>query len=330
VYEVRYSYRPGFVDGSPTTAYSEWTRFEVRAGTAEARKQWLEGLPVPDSPGLVLTGYLPSILGLPDDTSLRRLVPLLYHADSLVRDFALRGFGFWSDAEATVAARQALRQRGPCEGVVRLLHEKVNAADLIPYLQSPDPVLMRGVVYGFQALFRTGNAGPPEEEAVMAAQDHFLRSTDVQTRGNYVSLLGSVRDPRAGRLLWEVAAGKGPVAEQAFIAITWRKNLADLPKLAARMSNPSEPYALHNGYREASLPYLESALKQHPQIFVRAACARELIVAGRPSGFSYVLEAIEQNTGVKGEMVQFLKDRFPELRTADDGAVVRWLHERTK
>jgi hypothetical protein len=330
LYEVRYSYRPALVDGSPTTAYSEWTRLEVRQGTDKQRRQWLQALPVPGSPGLVLTDYLPSILGLPDDTSLRLLVPLLYHADSLVRDFALRGFGFWSEAEATAAARQALRQRGPCEGVVRLLGEKVEAAELLPYMKSSDPAVMLGVLYGFQALYRTGQAGAAEDAAVIAAQDHFLRSTDEQTRGNYVALLGSVKDPRAGKLLWQVKEAGGTAAEQAFIAITWRKDPADLPKLGLRMSNSSEPYALHNGYGEASLPYLETALVQHPQIFVRGACARELIVAGRPSGFTYVLEAIEQNTGVKGEMVQFLKDRFPELRQMDEAAIVTWLRQRTK
>lgn len=329
-YEVRYSYRPGFVENSPATPYSTWTRFEVRAGTAEERRRWLEALPVPASPQLLITSYIPSLLGIPDAASLRLLTPLLYHPDSTVRDFALRGMGFWPDADFSAAARRALKERGPSDGVIRLLREKVDAPELIPCLQSPDPVLRNGALFGMQALFRTGRAGPDAIDAVLAARERFLRSPEAQTRINYVSLLGSVHDERAGRLLWQVAEGGRAESEQALVALSWRKDPADLPKLAARLSSPSMPYVLRDNYGEAALPYLESALTRQPRISVRAACARELILANRPSGFAFVLDAIEQNSGIKSEMVSFLKGQFPELHAADEAAVAAWLRPRAK
>jgi hypothetical protein len=91
----------------------------------------------------------------------------------------------------------------------------------------------------------------------------------------------------------------------------------------------SLPYSLHNAYGAAALPVLENALKNSGYIWVRTNCARELIVENRPSGFAFVADAIEKDRFYKREMIQFVRDRFPELRDADDAAVLAFLKRRS-
>ena len=88
------------------------------------------------------------------------------------------------------------------------------------------------------------------------------------------------------------------------------------------------PYALRNAYGEAALPYLETALKNSHYIWVRTNCARELMLAGRHSGFAFVDEAITSNKPYKLEMLQFVRDQFPELRTADENKVLEFVRRR--
>jgi len=89
------------------------------------------------------------------------------------------------------------------------------------------------------------------------------------------------------------------------------------------------PYALHNVYGAAALPVLENALKKSGYVWVRTNCARELIIENRPSGFAFVADAIEKDRFYKREMIGFLRERFPELRDADDAAVLAFLKRRT-
>jgi len=73
---------------------------------------------------------------------------------------------------------------------------------------------------------------------------------------------------------------------------------------------------------------LESAIQKSDYVWVQTNCARELVQAGRRSGFAFIAQAIEQNKFYRREMVQFVQDRFPELRGADDGKVLAFLRAR--
>jgi len=143
------------------------------------------------------------------------------------------------------------------------------------------------------------------------------------------------RDPRARDLLWDFVK-RGVLTEQSLIAITWLKNPADLPRLATLLETPrrvdsmertyaSLPYAIHRAYGDAALPVLESAMQTSGYVWVRTNCDRELVQAGRRSGFAFIAQAIEQNKLYQREMVQFVRDRFPELRGADDGQILAFL-----
>ena len=128
--------------------------------------------------------------------------------------------------------------------------------------------------------------------------------------------------------------------EQSLIAITWRKDPKDLTGLVAILEAPatgdplsgelsSLPYALRFAYGKAALPALEDAVKNSGYVWVRTNCARELIIENRPSGFAFVADAIEKDRFYKREMIEFMRERFLELRDADDAAVLAFLKRRT-
>ncbi len=99
--------------------------------------------------------------------------------------------------------------------------------------------------------------------------------------------------------------------EQTSIAITWHNDRADLPKLAALLERPVSgdqdrsfyglPYALRRTYGAEALPYLEQSLRQSPSMSVRINCARELAQSNQPSGFAFIVDAIENNRSYKPE-----------------------------
>jgi hypothetical protein len=148
----------------------------------------------------------------------------------------------------------------------------------------------------------------------------------------YAAALGSMKDDRAGKILWSFVE-RDIAHEEAIIALAWLHSPADLPKLAPLAfpvrvqpgdSGPTSlPGALRNSYGNAALPYIEEMLQRSPYVFVRTASAQELVNAGRPSGFAFIVDAIEQNRSYRGEMVRFLHDRFPEIPQGDDAAALR-------
>jgi len=80
--------------------------------------------------------------------------------------------------------------------------------------------------------------------------------------------------------------------------------------------------------RNARLPALEKALSNSGYVWVRTNCARELVLEGRPSGFAFIVDAIEQNRRYKDEMMNFIRRSFPELRNADGDAVLTFVKKR--
>jgi hypothetical protein len=111
-----------------------------------------------------------------------------------------------------------------------------------------------------------------------------------------------------------------------------------LPRLGSLLTAPvtgdplnrqlsSLPYALRNSYGAAALPFLEDGLKSG-YAFVPSECARQLVLAGRGSGFAFVAKTIEGNERYKQELTQFIHDSFPETRGADEGALLGFLKRR--
>ena len=341
VYEVRYTRRrglPGMRD-SQAIFQTAWTRIEIQPEQPSA-----PGAP-PQDPAEALSDYLPGILGFPDDAHLALVAAYLYHSNDTVRQYTSLGLAYWPDDEINRRLADLLHTRGPSDVVVERTFRTPGAMNFIlPYLRSENPVLVRGAITGVTRLVF---ADPPllsaedrarAEDALVSAADHVLRVGDPQTANNYASALGGVHDPRARDLLWDFV-NRNVLTEQSLTAITWFKNPADLPRLATLLEAPAKgdamqrtysslPYAIHRAYGDAALPALESAIQKSGYVWVQTGCARELVQADHKSGFAFIAQAIEQNKFYRREMVQFVQDRFPELRGADDGKVLAFLKAR--
>jgi hypothetical protein len=111
--------------------------------------------------------------------------------------------------------------------------------------------------------------------------------------------------------------------------------LAQLP-LQAYEGNPLDskvasclPYALHNAYGDATIPYPDTLLDRPEYSWVHNNCARELILVSRAEGFAFVAPAIANNRLYRREIIEFVRDRFPQLRKADDSVILKFVQYRT-
>jgi len=351
-YQVRLTQRRPFSNETPSV--TPWTQIEILPADARARARWLAeaSAHAPTNTADLLADFLPSILGVPDDQSLGILRPYLYHPDRLVREYAMYGLTYWPQQQAAEKIWEWVRAQGPSSATVDfLLHvpdfAKTRGPELadisIPYLQSNSPVLVNGALRALSGIvlpqdsqvsldLRTRTA-----DAMIRAAGNIIQ-VDPANINEYVSRLGQVQDERAHDLLWDLV-NRRVGYEQALIALTWRKSLPDLPKLAKLPLQPAEgrpldyqfaslPYALHNAYGDAAIPYLDTLLERSEYTWVRTNCARELILASRPEGFAFVADAIANNRLYRREMIEFLRDRFPELRQADDPAILKFVQTR--
>jgi hypothetical protein len=345
VYEIRYTYKwsPRGPQSVETLYRSEWTSVEVQPA-AEARIG-----PPPQDPVEILSDFLPSLLGFPNEERLSVVLGYLYHPEEVVRRYAANSLGYWPDDVIRQRLEALARSRGLSDVVaVRTLTTAPELAEsLIRYLWSDNPVLVRGslTAAAHTLLFNDRQQFSSATKirvtnALLAAAENVVRVGDGQTVINFASTIGGVRSERGRRLLWDFVRRR-VAYEQALIAITWSKDLKDLPRLAAILDAPatgdtmsselsSLPYALRNGYGAAAIPVLERVMKNSGYVWVRTQCARELVLEGRPSGFAFIADAIEQNQFYKREMVYFVQERFPELRDADEAAVLAFLKRRAR
>ena len=343
VYEVRYTRKADeFGPRRDETLFrSAWTQVEV-----------LPALPAtlaspPQDPVEILSDFLPAILGFPDGERLSIVLDYLYHPEETVRRYAANSLGYWPDDEIQRRLSALVRTRGPSDVFVdQTLSTAPELAEaMFSRLSSDDPVIVRGavtaasrVVSNQRRLFSDA-VKARAEDALITAVEHVISVGDSQTITNFAAALGTMRDERSHEILWEFMRRR-VAYEQSLIAITWRKDPKDLPGLVAILDAPttgdplstelaSLPYALRNAYGAAALPALENALKKSGYVWVRTNCARELIMENRPSGFAFIADAIEQNRFYKREMIEFVRERFPELRGEDETAVLAFLKRRT-
>jgi hypothetical protein len=342
VYEVRYA-RLRSIFGKEIRTQSDWTKIDILTARPPLPRV------APQDPSEILSDYLPSILGFPTTATLSAVVEYLYHRDETVRRYASAALDWWSEAEVERRLAEAIRTSGPSD-VVMGRYSTRPAPELIdpmlPYLQSDNPLLLRGALLGLGWLLRTDTDRKPggvetrAESAILAATEHVVKIGGPEMVSNLAVTLSVVRNDRARDILWSLVE-RGVGREQSLIVITWRKDVRDLPRLGSLLTAPvtgdplktelsSLPYALRNSFGDAALPFLEDGLQRSGYVFVRTSCARELVLAGRNTGFAFVVQSIEGNARYKQEMVQFIRDRFPEIKGADEGALLAFLKERAK
>lgn len=342
VYEVRYA-RLRSIFSQEIRTQSDWTKIDILAARPPSPRV------APQDPSEILSDYLPGILGFPNAATLSVVVEYLYHRDETVRRYAAAALDWWSDADVQRGLAEAIRTRGPSD-VVMARYSTRPAPELIdpilPYLQSDNPVLLRGALLGLGWLLRTDTDRKPggvetrAESAILAATEHVVKTGGPEMVSNLAVTLSVVHNDRARDILWSLVE-RGVGREQSLIVIAWRKDPRDLPRLASLLTVPvtgdplktelsSMPYQLRNSYGDAALPFLEDALQTSGYVFVRTSCARELVLAGHGSGFAFIIKAIEGNERYRQEMIQFVRDSFPDMRGADEGALLAFLKERAK
>jgi hypothetical protein len=353
-YEVRLTERRPFVADAPSVLIP-WTKIEILPADARARQRWLADkiAHAPKDAADLLTDFLPSILGNPDEETLRALRPYLYHRDRVVREYAMYGLTYWPADQVGPKIWQWIRAQGPSDATVDFfLHLKEfsapHAAELaevsIPYLQSNSAVLVYGALRALSATVLPPDSGASPDlraragDAMIRAADHIL-PLDPENTNQFIADVGQLRDERSHGLLWDLVNRHGPGFGQALSAITWRKSPPDLPKLAQLTLQPANghsldyefsslPSSLHHAYGDAALPYLDTMLERSEFTRVRTDCARELILANRPEGFAFFADAIANNRPYRQDMIQFVRDQFPELRQADDPALLKFVQAR--
>jgi hypothetical protein len=352
-YEVRLTRQQPYFGESP--AVTQWTKIEILPADVTARKEWLSDTSAhaPNDTADLLTDFLPSILGNPDEESLLALRPYLYHPDRLVREYAMYGLTYWPADQVAPKLWEWIRAQGPSDATVDFFlylnqfsapHTAELAERSIPYLQSNSAVLAYGALRALAAIVLPPDSGATPDlraragEAMIRAADHIL-SLDPENTNQFLADVGQLRDERSHDLLWNLVIRRGPGYGQALIALTWRKSPPDLPKLAQLALQPANgqeldyefgslPYALHNAYGDAAIPYLDTMLQRSEFTWVRTNCARELIQAGRAEGFAFAADAIANNRPSRQEMIQFVRERFPELNQAGDTAVLKFVQAR--
>jgi hypothetical protein len=319
---------------------SDWTRlvvFSSQPGPAQ---------PAPSDPTEILSDYLPGVLGFSDARGLQIVLGYLYHPNDLVRRYAQTALSYWPQQEIDGRAAQLVRTKGPTDVLVNLIRSPtLELTDsMLPYLASDDPILLRGAILGVSRALSDpqqplqGEAKTRAENALLRTVEQVVKVADLQTQTDFAAALGSVHATRARDVLWSLFERK-IAAEQSLIAITWHKDPRDLPRLGALLSAPiagdpmnrelaSIPYALRNSYGEAAVPFLESAIRDSGYVWVRVNSARELVMAGRPAGFAFMVDAMEGNRPYKREMIEFVRERFPELKGAEEAAVLGFVKAR--
>lgn len=336
VYEIRYTRRRArFVPGDDIVLQSVWTRITILPAAAVKI-----GVP-PQDAAEILSDFLPNILANPGAARLAVVCEYLYHPEETVRRYAANALGYWPADEVERRLEALAQTKGPSNAVVdQILTAAPDLAEgMLKYLGSNDPVLVRGALIAARRVSME-NRQPYSEamktrtvDALLASAEHVIHLGDAQAGSDVVSQLGAAKDPRVRPFLWSLV-DRRLVYEQALTAITWQKNPDDLPRLALILARDPQlamlPYHLRNAYGAPAIPVLEEALRRSDQVRLQTNCARELINEGRPSGYAFVAEAIEQNRPDKRELIQSVRDRFAELRYADDAAMLAFVKQRAK
>jgi hypothetical protein len=239
-----------------------------------------------------------------------------------------------------------VRAKGPTEEIARILDEREELFEgghqaflstLPPFLNSDSTLAQAGAL---QYLVweqnhdwgKTPEIRKQRTDLVLKAAPGIFGRGNANVEQLLAEALGSIRTDFSRDLLWKMIES-GESEEQSRIALTWIGDARDLPRLAALLTeadstDSSLPYSLHRAYGDAALPWLIHAGHDTKQIGVRIACARELALANRVEGFQYLLQSMTEMPSAKPEVLQFIRDRFPDLRNAPEDAVMAFLKSK--
>ena len=305
----------------------------------------------PQDLGLFVGDYLPSLLSLPDDRVLAVLLDGVYRPEGLVQHMALYSLWYYPDAVLRAALPTTLRRRGPTVPLAyfiswnhAMLHpagEEIVGA-VIPYLSSSDPKVVAGALQTLT--FMTGSAWGLEAatrgravESVWSAADHLASFRESEVLHALVLFVAENPRKRSRDLIWEIASRPDTpdAREQALIAVSWLKDPRDLPRLGKLLLTDEDavravPYQMHRAWGDRAPPYLTKGLRS-PNVHTREECARELVAAERPEGYTYLLQVMKgDDQQARSGVVQFLSDRGLVTSSATDADAVATLEAKLR
>lgn len=325
-----------------TTDVSDWNEIEVQPYSEAQRTEWIRvrGREMPTSPEQLVSKAIPELLAMPDAAALRAILPELYHPDESVRRYVVGSLGMFDDEVVAKQLTPMVREKGATEEVTRLLDQNENLFEggheaflaLLPeFLNRPSALAQAGAL---QYIVWEPNHDWGESEGVqaqraglvMGAAPEIVQRGDAHLQQLLALALGSIKTEASRDMLWRMVQ-EGKAAGQSKIALAWIGDTRDLPRLAGVM-DASLPYSLHRVYGDAALPWLKKAARETTQPAVRKECAKELAIASQPAGFHFLLQSMDETPSFRPEVLQFMRDRFPDLRDADDGRVLDFVRER--
>jgi hypothetical protein len=332
---------------------SDWTEIELLPYSETERRNWIQAqvAKMPSSAGLLIGDAIPGLLAMPDELALDAILPELYNSNELVRQYVAGSLPMFDSALVAKELKPLIRDKGPTDEIARMLDQteilspderQTILAGLPGFLSSGSPEVKAGTLqyliwgqnhdWGKTAQFRSEFSA-----MVMDAAPAILEGSNAGLQQLLAEALGTLKTDAARDLLWAMIES-GKAGGQSRIALTWIADPRDLPRLAGLLTqtNPASPnsmdtslpYSLHRGWGDASLPLLKEAARDTTQPGVRISCAKELIIAGEPEGFQYLLQAIGEQPSFKQEGFQFVRDRFPDLRGGDDDALLTFLKSK--
>jgi len=245
----------------------------------------------------------------------------------------------------------AISQRGPSDALAWTLNSHDHApiapqivAATLPRLHSSVPSQVEAAVHTLY-LLRDSHYGLPSdtvariEHALQADVDFVIGQKNENAAQWMAQFLASVGTLAGRPLLWKLVEAR-LAAEQSMICLTWLHDSSDLPRLTAivKQKDASDPpgYDSHaavvgnmlTNYRTLARPCLRDILASSKQPFVRATAAQGLAEMNDRAGWEFFLDVVRQRPFYRDEMVRWLGDRFPTIRSADDAALIAFLQSK--
>jgi hypothetical protein len=360
-YEVRYErYYPDFqTHARRVLDESAWTSLEVRRATHDQTENWISGMlaHVPDSAGQLLGDYLPALLASRSERALNAVLEQTYNKNGNVAHYAANSLLLFNREAVRRALLKTVEVRGPTQALAETLtvlgatameKDSVEIANQLAvaaaqFMDSADPQRLAGATHfawmiGFFNIDDATRAKLAQgwEKAVQRA---FEQRNDSAAH-DVLMWLGSKQPPHAHEQVWRFVDAQ-LAYEQALICITWFHNPADLPKLTAivvKAEDRDRPGAMQSSiisamgreYGAASRLFMKQILNEAREGFARTAAAQQLVLINDAAGFQYFRTMLDEHPFYYDEMVQWLKDRFPEIRNADRQRMAEYLERKIR
>jgi hypothetical protein len=225
--------------------------------------------------------------------------------------------------------------------ILKPISEQI-AAVALANLNSPAPQKVLGAIHSLVLLsdpsFGLGAETMHEvSRSLDSSVDHVVSQRNEKAAWWLANYFGQKRTAETHQSLWKLA-DTNLAAEQSLICITWFKDASDLPKLTTvtESYDPDDPH----GYRHASVaegigsygqiavPYLHRLLQNSRQTWVRTSTAKALVSMNDSAGFQFFIAMLKDKPFYTNELIGWLKDTFPTLKTADDSRITAFLQEK--